>query len=204
MDIVAWWATWPAETIAGTLVSDRVSYSMFAGVAAGLDEGAAGLTFPPGYLEEVRGKLDSPEQISFAEVRRFFDIGEEEFERGRELLGKPPATPPEDPVVALCRTLAAARSYHAIALDLLDRGQPDLLAIYYEGIDQIGHRFMHYAPPQTELATPAETLARRRDQAITAIRMACSGGAAPTGDRLPGPVRPQVPQRPTARGSSGK
>ena len=158
-DIVAWWATWPAETIAGTLVSDRVSYSLFAGIAAGLDAGGAGLTFPPGHLEEVRGKLVSPDQISFAEAHRFLAIDEVEFERGRELLGKPPATPPEDPVVALCRTLAAARSYHAIALDLLDRGQPDLLAVYYEGIDQIGHRFMHYVPPQMDLATPEETQA---------------------------------------------
>jgi tetratricopeptide (TPR) repeat protein len=153
---IAWWATWPAERVSGTLVTDRVSYSLFAGMAMEPGEGTAGLTFPPGYIGEVGDRLVSPEEISYEEVRRFLRIEESEFRQGRELLGAPPASPPEHPVVALARVLASTRSYHSLALDLIERGQPELLAVYYEGIDQVGHRFQHYMPPRMESVSEAD------------------------------------------------
>src|SRR5262249_43973801 len=34
---VAWWGTWPAEQVDGTMVSDRVAYSLFAFVKSGAE-----------------------------------------------------------------------------------------------------------------------------------------------------------------------
>lgn len=153
---VAWWATWPAERVEGTMVTDRVSYSLFAGITPEPGEGGAGLTFPPGYIDQVKDRLVRPADLSYDQARRFLRISREEFERGMARLDRPTGGPPEDPVVALARVVAAARTYHAIGLDLLRRGQPELTAIYYEGIDQVGHRFMHCAPPRMSLATDAE------------------------------------------------
>ena len=45
-DVVAWWATWPAEPVNGHLVSDRVSYSLFElGLPA---RTIRGMTYPSG------------------------------------------------------------------------------------------------------------------------------------------------------------
>lgn len=163
---IAWWATWPAEQVRGTMVTDRVSYSLFAGLDLQPGESTAGLTFPPGYMAEVRERLVAPEEISYDEIRRFLHIDPSDFQRGVALLHSPPQSPPEDAVVAMARTVAASRSYHALALDLLGRGQPDLFAIYYEGIDQVGHRFQHYMRPKMEQVSQEEYL-RYRD-AVTA------------------------------------
>jgi Tfp pilus assembly protein PilF len=45
---------------------------------------------------------------------------------------------------------AAAKSYRNITLHLLDKGQPDFLAVYFEFVDAVGHLFMPYAPPRME------------------------------------------------------
>jgi len=163
---IAWWATWPAEQVSGTLVTDRVSYSLFAGLDLQPGENTAGLTFPPGYMAEARERLVAPKDISYDEVRRFLSIDPARFQRGVALLHSPPESAPEDPVVAVARTVAAARSYHSLALDLLGRGQPDLFAIYYEGIDQMGHRFQHYMRPKMDQVSQEEHLLYR--DAVTA------------------------------------
>ncbi len=155
-DFIAWWATWPAERVRGTMVTDRVSYSLFAGLALEPGEDTAGLTFPPGYMAEVKDKTVAPRDITFQEVRRFLRIDEKEYRQGIASLDAPPSAPPEAPVVAVSRVLAAARTYHGLALDLLAKGQPDLFAVYYEGIDQIGHRFQHAMPPRMSLVNDEE------------------------------------------------
>jgi hypothetical protein len=48
VDVVAWWASWPAETVNGVIVSDRVAYSLFGYQA---DAGTLpGATYPADYL----------------------------------------------------------------------------------------------------------------------------------------------------------
>jgi hypothetical protein len=163
---IAWWATWPAEQVSGVMITDRVSYSLFAGLDLRPGDSTAGLTFPPGYMAEAESRLVAPEEITYQDVERFLRIDSEELRRGVELLEAPPESTPEHPVVAVARTLAAARSYHALALDLLARGQSDLFAVYYEGIDQMGHRFQHYMPPRMELVSEEEH--RRYREAVAA------------------------------------
>jgi predicted AlkP superfamily phosphohydrolase/phosphomutase/Tfp pilus assembly protein PilF len=156
---VAWWATWPAEPVNGTMVSDRVAYSLFDFVTTAPDP--AGATHPPDYFGEIRPLLVDDADIGLEEVRRFVKIGEEEFRRLRQQVRDDPKTAYRQPVNHLTKILASARSYHAIGLDLLRRGQPDLFSVYYQGIDEVCHRFAHAMPPKMEMVTPEEYAAWR-------------------------------------------
>jgi predicted AlkP superfamily phosphohydrolase/phosphomutase/Tfp pilus assembly protein PilF len=131
-DVIAWWATWPAEPIAGAVVSDRVAYSTFA-FTGGLED-ALGATWPKELFLQIRPGVVDAASIKDADLRRFADATPEEFRR-------------------LAAIVAAARSYQAAGLALLDRGQPDLFAFYYQGIDEVSHRFAHFMPPKMAMVT---------------------------------------------------
>jgi tetratricopeptide (TPR) repeat protein len=53
------------------------------------------------------------------------------------------------------RVLAQARTYHNIALAQLRAGIP-FVAIYYEGIDEMGHGFQHYLPPKMSFVSESD------------------------------------------------
>jgi predicted AlkP superfamily phosphohydrolase/phosphomutase/tetratricopeptide (TPR) repeat protein len=131
-DVIAWWATWPAEEIHGHLVSDRVAYSTFSFTGDLKDQ--TGATWPAGDFQKLRPLLVDASKIKDAELRRFADATPEEFRR-------------------LATIVASERSYQAAALDLLQRGQPDLFALYYQGIDEVSHRFAHFMPPKMGMVT---------------------------------------------------
>jgi predicted AlkP superfamily phosphohydrolase/phosphomutase/tetratricopeptide (TPR) repeat protein len=152
-DVVAWWATYPAETVNGTLVSDRVAYSLFAAPDGPPPPGAV---FPQGYADQVR-KLTVPDtSIGYRDLLPFVKITAGEYEAARRRAAANPRTATRDPVVHLSRILASTRSYHAVVLDLLKRSQPDLLAVYYQGIDEVSHRFAHFADPKMDMVSEEE------------------------------------------------
>ena len=150
VDFVAWWASWPAEQVNGHMISDRVSYSLF---DVDLPADGAGTTYPPDYLDEVRDRLIDDAAITYEDVARFADVTREEFLAEREMIEHDRTAAYERPLNHLTKILAATRNYHAINLDLLGRGQSDLTAVYYQGIDEVGHRFMHFAPPRLRSVT---------------------------------------------------
>jgi Tfp pilus assembly protein PilF/predicted AlkP superfamily pyrophosphatase or phosphodiesterase len=141
-DVVAWWATWPAEPVNGTVVTDRVAYQLF-GYEGG--ESAEGKVYPPEAWDWVKKRLVPAEEITCDEVRRFVDVPCEEIERRWQSL--PPERRQEDKVNHLRKILATTRSYQAIGLELL-RDQADLTLLYYEGTDTVGHLFARYLPPR--------------------------------------------------------
>jgi tetratricopeptide (TPR) repeat protein len=140
-DVVGWWATWPAEATRGTVVSDRVAYQLF---ALGEDRSGYGKVYPPPAWDWVRGELVTADRIAFDEARRFVDVDAAEYQRLWDSL--PPERRQEERVNHLRKVLATTRSYHKIALSLLDQ-QADLTLAYYEGTDTVGHLFARYLPP---------------------------------------------------------
>ncbi|HET6373154.1 MAG TPA: alkaline phosphatase family protein, partial [Candidatus Polarisedimenticolia bacterium] len=150
-DVVAWWATWPAETINGRMISDRVAYSLFqmnAGAAA-----RGGLTYPEDLWDELRPMVVSDAAIGYERVARFLDITRPEFDAARERARRDPETAYKEPINHLTKILASTETYHRAAVAMLEKGQPDLFAIYYQGIDEVCHRFMHFGPPRMEMAS---------------------------------------------------
>jgi tetratricopeptide (TPR) repeat protein len=159
-DAVAWWATWPAEPIQGTMITDRVAYQLF-DYAAEREQDPAGKVHPPEAWPRVADLLVSADEVPFADVRRFIDVPPDELaERWNDASADQRQ---KDPANHLRKILATTRSYHAVALDLLRR-QADLTLVYYEGTDTVGHLFARYLPPR--LPEVSEDDVRRYGQAL--------------------------------------
>ena len=150
-DIVAWWATWPAEAIDGRIVSDRVAYSLFDVEAAG-----SGLTYPEELWHDLAPLVVPAGEVSQADLSRFVDVNERDVAQARAAAAANPKDAYRHPVNHLSRIIAGTRSYHAIALRLLRDRQPDLFAVYYQGIDEVSHRFAHFMPPRMSQVSEAD------------------------------------------------
>jgi predicted AlkP superfamily phosphohydrolase/phosphomutase len=135
--VVGWWATHPAEEVSGFFVSDHASPILFgklplsgAGYPASVDQGIAQVVARDG---EVRAEDLVP----------YLDLPGDEIARA---LSSDAGM--ENPIVALARILSATRVYQRIGRDLYDRERPDLMALYLEGTDEVGHVFASYVPPK--------------------------------------------------------
>jgi Flp pilus assembly protein TadD len=142
VDIIGWLATYPAETINGVVVSDRVGYLAFAS-ADPADSPLEGTITPSERYDEIMDLIVDSEDVSFDEMKRFMHIDEAEFNSSRAA-----SFDPDNPVSNMILIYATAMSYRNIALHLLDRDRPDFLGVYFELVDAAGHLFMPYAPPQ--------------------------------------------------------
>jgi predicted AlkP superfamily phosphohydrolase/phosphomutase/tetratricopeptide (TPR) repeat protein len=153
VDVVAWWATWPAEPIRGHMITDRVAYSLF---DYGIPAAGLGTTHPAGLFDEIRPALLGAEDVTLEELRRFVDIDAESFRESRRRLEQDRERAVREPLNHLAKVVASTRSYHSGALRLLERGPADLTAVYYQGIDEVGHRFMHFMPPRLDGIDPED------------------------------------------------
>jgi len=139
--VVAWLATWPAETVSGHLVSDRLGFLAFAGPTG--TTGDEGMTWPPEYVERARELEVDPASLPPEFWQRFFDLPAERLSglgRGGYHKG--------DLLQNFALTVGTALSTTAIAEDLQRSGSPRFTAVYYELIDAAGHLLMPYAPPR--------------------------------------------------------
>lgn len=141
VNVVGWLATWPAESINGTLVSDRFGFLAY---AAGQvrDDQADDVMAPATYLAEARRLAFRPEQLSFEKVTRFLDIS-----RGELAAARSGGYKRGNLINNFVLTYATAETYRQIGVDLLRR-PADITAVYFEFIDAMGHLFMPYAPPR--------------------------------------------------------
>jgi len=156
VDVVAWWATWPAEAIRGSMVSDRVAYSTF---NLSTMEARAGAVHPPSYGATVDALRVRQEQVTYPQVARFLKIGEAEFRSARAAAaGGSPQSERQESINVFVRVLAATETYRRIALDLLqgDGPGPRLFAVYFQGVDEVNHRFAHCSPPKARLCQEAD------------------------------------------------
>ena len=141
VDVIAWWATFPAEPVRGVIVSDRVSGQLTHKGAESLRR--PGLIFPGSRAAELETLLVKDSGISDAEVLRLVHLLPEEVAERRR------RDDANDPVVQLVRVLASTESYFNIAEHLLRRDRPDVMMFYVEGTDTIGHLFAAYHPPRS-------------------------------------------------------
>lgn len=166
---VGWWASFPAEPVDGYLVTDLMGFSLLA-PGAQTNKTLPGVTHPSSYYAEIRPKLILPDAVGLDDVRRFVKATPAEYQAS---LSYKPASKPtpggpvgQDPVWLVRRTLAVTRNYETIALDLLRRDL-DVVGVYFEGIDMMGHRFQHCLPPRMSLCPDAEY--EKEQGAVTAF-----------------------------------
>ncbi len=146
-EFVAWWATYPAEPIRGIMVSDRVSYSLFSFVSGKAP--SAGETFPEGYFGEIQPSLRTEASITPEELSSMVHVTPAELAEARTPAARNGQKGEDlESLATLIRVVASTENYARIALDLLRKKQPDLFAVYFQGIDEVNHRFAHLEPPR--------------------------------------------------------
>jgi tetratricopeptide (TPR) repeat protein len=137
---LGFWATYPAEAVNGLLVSDRLFTFLY-----------SESTPPPGVVnpssEEAwaRGVLARVErEVDYAAVKELLPwLTEAEYEEAAKI-----DDPYAHPVSALKRIVVETRVYDTLAREWLARNAPDVLLVYIQGTDSIGHVFAPYAPPR--------------------------------------------------------
>ncbi len=131
--VVNWFASHPAEPVAGTVFSNRLTSGLLSpdGDLAPLPAEAV---HPPGRLDVAEDLRVHPAEITIQQIAAFFD---------REHL----PDLKDQRLGLLLRTLAQTATTHNAATWLAARDDWDLLAVYYDAIDHTGHGFMEYHPP---------------------------------------------------------
>jgi tetratricopeptide (TPR) repeat protein len=132
--VVNWFASHPAEAVAGTIFGNQLT-SLACGATGDFLPLGATAVYPPEVLEVAEDLRVHPAEITFKQLAIFFD----------------PAHPPQDwrdpRIGLLVRTLAQTATAHNAATWLAAQDDWDLLAVYYDAIDHIGHGFIEYHPP---------------------------------------------------------
>ncbi len=131
--VVNWYASHPAEPISGTVFTNRLTND-----ALGDDGDLAPMpsvsVHPPELLAIAEDLRLHPAEITLKQLIPFFDVQH--------------LPDPQDPRFAsLAHILAQTSSTHNAATWLAARDDWDLLAVYYDAIDHIGHTFIEYHPP---------------------------------------------------------
>ena len=142
------WATYPAEAVAGTLVSDR----MF-GFLNIEDEPPAGAVYPPERQAAAVAELRAVwRETGLAELRAYLPwLSEGEYAERAES-----ERPYDHPVSALRRILIETRLYDRLFRAAWSELAPDLAIVYLQGTDSIGHVFAPFAPPRQASVSVAD------------------------------------------------
>ncbi|HZM68931.1 MAG TPA: tetratricopeptide repeat protein [Candidatus Cryosericum sp.] len=151
VDVVAWWATWPAETVRGRLVTDRVAFQLFEEAQGDWKSSDParnrGKTYPEDLFETIRPHIQSPSETADAAIASFLPGGRVPFDL---------TTEQRDLLRQFRTVLAAERTYHAIAKELLRGPGRGLKMFYYEGPDTTSHLFMRFRPPRLPGVEPRD------------------------------------------------
>ena len=139
---LGFWATYPAEAVDGLIVSDRLFTFLYSETSP-----PPGVVNPSSQEEWARRMLGRVESdVGYAELKALLpSLTEIEYDRASKAVD-----PYSHPVSALRRILVETRIYDALGREWLTREQPDLLLVYIQGTDSIGHVFAPYAPPRQE------------------------------------------------------
>lgn len=132
--VVGWWATWPAESVNGAIVSDHTCYHF---LFDGGQEGSAdstGVTYPIELEQQIEPMVRRPASVGRDEVARFVQVDAAEFD-------KPFAF--DDDLSHFKWAYATAETYRAVGQHLWQTEKPDLLMVYVEGTDSTAHLFGH-------------------------------------------------------------
>lgn len=135
VNVVSWWASWPAEPVLGAVVSDALH--QWPQSPDGRPPGVDRITHPEGLYREIAHLVMRPEDMTIKQARRFLYVTAQEYRSILERRGS-----------GIDRELTYYFSYfettRRVALDLIDRGRarygapPDTL-VYFRIVDKMCH-----------------------------------------------------------------
>ncbi|MBZ0273391.1 alkaline phosphatase family protein [bacterium] len=141
---VGWWASWPAETVNGFVVTDQVAWHGF-GLGLNKDAASTSRTYPESIAFEIESDIVNPLLQPKSMLDPFMKISDLEYAASANR-----AFDFQNPLHHFMHMLATLRSYEAIGEKLYEKYQPDLFGIYFESIDTTGHLYMKYRAPRME------------------------------------------------------
>jgi tetratricopeptide (TPR) repeat protein len=137
--VVGWWATWPAETVKGTIVSDALAPQLARSAARDLPS----IVSPSAAEPVVRRHVVDVTGLARSDLASYVPLDDHEFDTLRaayaDLTGGAHFS---NRLAHLGSIIASGRTYTAIAEDLLAPPAPDLLAVYFEAVDTVSHLFV--------------------------------------------------------------
>lgn len=149
--VVGWWATWPAESVRGAIVSDHISYHfMFPQGFTGARD-PAGIVYPPELGAEIGPLVRRPSDMTVADLGSVARVEAQDAVRPFDF---------RDPLEHLKWILASTESHRSIGLHLWEKRRPDLLLVYFEGTDAAAHLFGHLFRQRPRPGDPAPQLQR--------------------------------------------
>ncbi len=141
--MVNWWVTWPAETVNGFIVSDRVTYSRME--AAIQKESITEYdTYPNQLIKEIKKFIEKPNDIKIDVIKRFMKLSanvanellnSSDYEMGHFF--------PE-----FKYSYQSDISTLKIGEYLLREKLPDFFGIFFSGIDTVSHLYWHFMDPE--------------------------------------------------------
>lgn len=135
VSVIGWWATWPAESVAGTVVTDHLCYHFLFPEASGERSGdTTGVTHPPELIEAIAPLVRRPGDLSHAELSGFVDVTEADASRPFSF---------DDDLSHFKWALSTALTYESIGHRLWRTERPDLMMLYLEGLDTVSHLYGH-------------------------------------------------------------
>jgi len=135
--IISWFASHPAEPIRGSIVSNSLVGQTVAGEK--IYDCPPGTFYPADLAEEMSRLVVGIGQIEADALTPFVPRAAEIDQKNDERLKK------------LASLIARTSTVQAAGCHLLHKNQDwDLTALYFIGIDEFGHIFMPYHPPQLE------------------------------------------------------
>lgn len=129
--VANWWTAWPPRPDTAVTFDAPVTLNREA-------------LYPANIAQHV-AQADVPvETVQSAQVRRFLNISDSEYEEAVLRGG------PADPVNVFRRTLAKTWTDHRVAIGLYQQQEPLVTMVLYEGTDVVNHLFAPYHPPYRE------------------------------------------------------
>src|SRR5689334_9164072 len=151
---LGYWATYPAESVNGLMVSDRLFTFLFSEKSP-----PPGVVYPTSEESWARdGLTRAQNEAGYDAIKAIFPwLTQAEYSQAAAV-----TDPYSHPVSALRRILIETKVYDELGRDWFSREKPDLLLLYFQGTDSIGHVFAPYAPPR-QPSVPEAEYARYKD-----------------------------------------
>ncbi|HEU4936064.1 MAG TPA: alkaline phosphatase family protein [Vicinamibacterales bacterium] len=145
---LGYWATYPAESVNGLMVSDRLFTFLFSETSP-----PPGVVYPASMESWARDGLKrAQDEAGYDAVKAILPwLTQAEYTQAVAV-----TDPYAHPVSALRRILIETKVYDGLGHDWYERESPDLLLLYIQGTDSIGHVFAPYAPPRQSSVSEAD------------------------------------------------
>ena len=165
---VGFWGSWPAEKVRGVMVSDLFSLERYKESSRQANYTTTDysyllpvkqVTYPEDFVKEIYPLLLTPKQVPRETYARLILFNDQEWERFDNLQ----MMERKDFESLLKFALVSDINFYLITRYIQDNEKPEVLAVYLEGVDIVGHFFWRYMEPEYFSPVPKRDIERFKD-----------------------------------------